>query len=336
MITITATSRQPARLPWTLDRLVHERAICLGLALDPNSNLTYTSALNSYLTFCKIHNRPIEPTEETLSFFTVYMSAHINPRSVGSYLSGICSQLEVYFPDVRARRNSPLVSRTLAGCMRRFGVPVRRKRPLAEDDILQVVGAIGLSRAHDDMLFLTMLTTGKDGLLRLGELTVPDALLRRNARKLTLRHTVKITAVEFSFFLPYHKADRFYEGNTIIIQRTNRKSDPHTPFIQYLRSRDQLFPLNRELWLRSNGTVPTRGWFITRLKQYFPHDVAGQSLRAGGATSLAEAGVPPNVIQAIGRWASDAFQIYIRKNPVLLQAMLFGRPVHQPPAIGHA
>ena len=50
---------------------------------------------------------------------------------------------------------------------------------------------------------------------------------------------------------------------------------------------------------------------------------------AGGATSLAEAGVPPNVIQAIGQWALDTFQIYIKKNPVLLQAILFGCPAHQ-------
>ena len=51
---------------------------------------------------------------------------------------------------------------------------------------------------------------------------------------------------------------------------------------------------------------------------------------AGGATSLAEAGVPPNIIQAVGRWALDTFQIYIRKNSVLLQAMLFRCPAHQP------
>ena len=53
-------------------------------------------------------------------------------------------------------------------------------------------------------------------------------------------------------------------------------------------------------------------------------------MRAGGATSLAENGVPPNLIQAIGRWVSSAFQIYIRKNPVLLQALLFGRAAHDP------
>jgi hypothetical protein len=45
-------------------------------------------------------------------------------------------------------------------------------------------------------------------------------------------------------------------------------------------------------------------------------------MRAGGATSLAENGVAPHIIQGIGRWASPAWQIYIRKHPVLLQAML--------------
>jgi hypothetical protein len=49
-----------------------------------------------------MHDLPVDPTEETLSLFTVYMCAHMNLRSVNSYLSGICSQLEFYFPEVCA------------------------------------------------------------------------------------------------------------------------------------------------------------------------------------------------------------------------------------------
>jgi hypothetical protein len=55
---------------------------------------------------------------------------------------------------------------------------------------------------------------------------------------------------------------------------------------------------------------------------WFDKDIAGQSMRAGSATSLAENGVAPHIIQGIGCWASDTWQIYIRKHPVLLQAML--------------
>ena len=73
----------------------------------------------------------------------------------------------------------------------------------------------------------------------------------------------------------------------------------------------------------ANGAVPTRQFFISRHRQFFNRDVAGQSMRAGGATSLAENGVPPSLIQLIGRWTSDAFFIYIHKSPVLIQALLY-------------
>ena len=69
---------------------------------------------------------------------------------------------------------------------------------------------------------------------------------------------------------------------------------------------------------------------IQRLRKFFPKDIAGHSLRSGGATSLAEAGADFDTIQAAGRWSSDAFRIYIRKNPVVIHAILMGRPAHQP------
>ena len=46
---------------------------------------------------------------------------------------------------------------------------------------------------------------------------------------------------------------------------------------------------------------------------------------AGGTTFLAEKGVPSSLIQARGRWSSDAFLIYIRKNPALLIDLITAR-----------
>ena len=46
--------------------------------------------------------------------------------------------------------------------------------------------------------------------------------------------------------------------------------------------------------------MPTWHFFITRLRRYFEKDVTGQSMRAGGATSLAENGILPSLIQFIG------------------------------------
>jgi hypothetical protein len=99
MIRSHTKSRQPLRVAWPRDRLLRERAIALGQAIDVSTFKSYSSALNSYLTFVRLHDLPVEPTPDTLSFYTVFMSHHIDPKSVSSYLSGICQQLEPHFPN---------------------------------------------------------------------------------------------------------------------------------------------------------------------------------------------------------------------------------------------
>ena len=326
---LSPTARQPHREAWSLERLINERSISLGYSLDTSSFGTYTSALNSYLTFCNLHNLPVDPTPDTLSFYVVFLSSHIKPDSVNSYLSGICRQLEPFYPDVRRNRNSLLVSRTMTGCMRRFGTPVNRKTPLSHANLLFIIDSTASNPSYDDLLFVAIILVGFHALMRLGELVFPDKKKLRNYRKIILRHSVSILPHLLSFFLPYHKADRFFEGNTIVIQKNNTPTDPYRPFLTYLSSRDARFPLHPKLWITSRGTVPTRHWFMSRLRKFFPNDIAGQSIRSGGATSLAEAGADLTTIQAAGRWSSDAFKVYIRKNPVVLHAVLLGRPAHQ-------
>jgi len=180
---------------------------------------------------------------------------------------------------------------------------------------------------HDDLLFVAQLLTGFHALLRLGELAFPDLISLRDHRKISLRHTVILLEDGFGFLLPGHKADRNFEGSRIIIKPFPHCPDPTTRFKSYLASRDSLFRLRPELWLRADGSIPMRSWFIQQLRTFFPSNIAGQSMRAGGATTLAEAGVPAEQIQAIGRWASDAWKIYIRKNPVLITALRFGGSV---------
>lgn len=50
-------------------------------------------------------------------------------------------------------------------------------------------------------------------------------------------------------------------------------------------------------------------------------------MRSGGATVLALAGIPLNVIQDTGRWASEAFKIYVRGHPLLWLRALQLQPV---------
>ena len=274
-----------------MDRLINERSISLGYSLDSSSFGAYTSALNSYLTFCNLHHLPVDPTPDTLSFYVVFLSSHINPKSVNSYLSGICRQLKPFYPEIRQHRKSLLVSCTMAGCLRRFGTPTKHKSPFSHADLQQVLDSLPPTPSHDDLLFCALLLTGFHALMRLSELVFPDKRALRNYRKISLRHTVSVLPHQYSFFLPSHKGDHTFEGNSIVVQKVVTPTDPYNPFLAYLASHDSSFPLHPELWLTSHGAVPTRHWFLSRLRVLFPSDYAGHSIRSGGATSLAEAGV---------------------------------------------
>ena len=231
MISLTPRARQPDRLPWTRERLEKERAIAIGASIDASSVASYSSALNSYVNFCRIHEFPVDPTPDTLSFYTVFMCHHIKPKSVESYLSGICSQLEPFFPKVLEIRRHRLVTKTLQGCKKLRGCATSRKRPLTRSELGVLSPRYNVpGTPHDDLLFFSILLTGFHGLMRLGELTWPDRKDLHDYRKIIMRNSVHVNSESYEFYLPGHKGDRFFEGNRVIIRGTNTADDPLLPF----------------------------------------------------------------------------------------------------------
>ena len=123
-------SRQPSQEAWTIDQLNSKLMINLGLAIDQSTHESYSSALKWYLTFCCLHGFDIEPTQWTLTYYVTFQSSHIDPKSVDSYLSGICNQLESHFLDVQNFHKSSMVSWALKGAKCCFGKATSRKLPL--------------------------------------------------------------------------------------------------------------------------------------------------------------------------------------------------------------
>lgn len=274
-------ARQPSRQPWSLEWLITERSMSLGFALDRSTSLAYSSALNSYLAFCSMHGFDPEPTVHTLSFFVTYMCHHIEPRSVRSYLTGIVSELEHFYPHVREVCQSSVVARTLKGSIRRFSSPVRQKEPLTLDDLLTVANSPMHPIFHDDLLFCPLLQTGFFGLNRLGELVWPDNSDLQIFTKVSWRGSVEILSVSYSFIIRRDKVDARFEGNKVVIQPSTIEPDPLDTFRRYLLSRDARFPFHPQLWLRADGSIPLRSWFLRRLHVFFPQSIGGHSLRAG-------------------------------------------------------
>ena len=196
------------------------------------------------------------------------------------------------------------------------GIPTKRKCALTFSNLSMVVDNLAHSQNHDDLLFMAMLLTGFFTLMQLDELCFSNDIKLWNWKKITKRSSVIITKDQYKFHLSSHKANCFFEGNYIIVKKQQYCDlNPLSIFCTYLTPHNSKFPLSLPLWLTSKGTIPTHHFFISCMHHYFDHDIAGQSMRVGGTTSLAEHSVPPSLIQLMGQWSSQAFLIYIKKTP---------------------
>lgn len=194
-------ARQPMRSAWDLDRLRHERATALGFALETRTQHVYNSSTISWLNFCKLHNFPNEPNADTLSIYATWMcgAEHpVKPSIVVGHLSGICSNLEPFYPAIRQIRSDKLVSRTLAGLKKRSGTAAKEKCAIPVQEVSDIYIMLA-SCGYDDLLFLAILLADFHGLHCLGELCWPNEKEFQSYRRLVARHSVQ----RFIFLIPF-------------------------------------------------------------------------------------------------------------------------------------
>ncbi|KAG2099602.1 uncharacterized protein F5147DRAFT_711961 [Suillus discolor] len=147
-----------------------------------------------------------------------------------------------------------------------------------------------------------------------------------------MRHMLVMTTTSISYILPYQKNNSLGTGMTILILANSLAvRDPLLVLKRYVAFHDSAFPFRPAPWLTSAGSVPTRGWFLRRLREHCGSRMSGHSMRAGGVTALAIAGMTPDLIQAAGCWSSEEFRKYVHQHAFLLNALLRGSaraPMH--------
>ena len=68
----------------------------------------------------------------------------------------------------------------------------------------------------------------------------------------------------------------------------------------------------------ADHTAATRSWLMKRVDRLLrstgrdPRQFSSHSFRKGGAVSLQSMGVEDSLIRRLGRWKSDAFNLYVR------------------------
>lgn len=286
--------------------------------LCPSTILKYNAAFSSFLKFCSDYSFAPVPSVDLFCMYISVSCRRLNPRTVVCYLSGISRCLEPSYPSVNLLTNSPPVRRVLRSCLKSFSPPVKRAQPFLLSDF--DIAVKNSSSSYDDCLFLCLLSFGFAGLHRLGEITVPDSTALRDPRASILRTSLLVSCppTHFEYILPYSKVDQFHLGQSIVIYSNPHKSACAVSHLfKYLSFRDKIWPTLPQLFLTSSGESPTRSWFLRRFHPLFPFQKTGHSLRSGGATYLANRGVDMALIKEAGRWSSNAFELYIRSNPVL-------------------
>lgn len=289
-------------------------------ALSENTQRTYNSAQKQFLQFCE-QNRifndngsPIPASELTLLRFMASMSKTCKASSMRVYLSAVRAlHIQVGFPDpLVGCSRIPLVIR---GLRRSKSGSCNPKVPITLLVLYAIRSQLNLA-SHDDIMLWAACCVAFFGFLRASEFTVPPHGFLAN-KHLSLKDiSVDKQPIPDNVFmqLKYSKTDQFGKGANIVLARTDTDVCPVSALMSYLHVRG---PTPGPLFLLLNGMPLTKSRLNTRLQHIlkqcgWPGVFTLHSFRVGAATTAASLGFPDYLIQALGRWTSDAYKVYIK------------------------
>lgn len=296
---------QPSYDSATARRALYHRANRIyRAALSSSTRRTYRASVLQYRRFCAQIQRQAFPVSRTT--LQLYATHWVSTGRKHTSFPSVRSALK----DYSSRHNHPwLFDSTRVstwwktftrGLQRAYPHQPKQKNPLTADLIKQIIHNTN-RREGENLQLITMTVLAHDGLLRAAELC-----------KLRVSD---VTRTQAGYTISIHKAKNNKTGPPQTLELSAQGKHSAARYLRkYLRSiptRDansRLFSQPRRQWIK---------FLRTKLADLGldPTQYSGHSMRSGGATDLWRDGVRPRVIQAYGRWLSDAFWRYIRLNP---------------------
>ena len=154
------------------------------------------------------------------------------------------------------------------------------------------------------------------GLLRASEFTLPTTV-SYNPKKTLLKSDITIGHHTIRLQIKASKTDQRGHRQTILLECTNCSTCPISLIEQYLEASHHP-STHLPLFHLADGKLLTRYSLATSLKECIiavrenPKHFSTHSLRIGGRTAAAAAGITPSIIQELGRWRSNCFRQYTR------------------------
>ena len=289
----------------------------------PTTARTYNTAQSRFLSFCdSIQALPIPCSENTLLLYVAYLSKEgLKASSVRVYLAAIRAlhieeghgnPLEGYMRVQRAVRALEIQAE-----------PPKQKLPITYTIMEKLQMVVGAKDYHASLIWAAM-TLAYFGCLRGAELAHTGQF---NAE-------LHLTSADMSFHpeadsIPEHivvtvkrsKTDKLNKGFKIHLRCSRTLVCAYCALSSMLCRRAQLglSMLPRSpLFMFPNAMALSRNVFVQQTRLYLSmmglesSQYSGHSYRSGSATTAAMAGTPDWQIKLLGRWNSDAYQVYVR------------------------
>ena len=299
-----------------LEKLVRE-LFASGVA--ERTRFSYSSAQRRYLAFCNMYQiSPLPLTETSTCLFAAFLTHQgLKAQSISSYPSALCYLQVSIGLQATLRSEWPCLQYILKGIARCQRRPVQRRLPITVGIMRQLQSGCSseLQDAYESRLLWAACCLGYFGFMRAGEFTATsqDNLPTVMASDVAVdsHHSPSLLRVK----LRRAKTDPFDRGVDIYFGRTSTNLCPMAAILHYLA----ICPAGEgALLVHADRTPLTREQFVRmvrRLLRTANVDVSaysGHSFRIGAATAAAAAGVPTHFIKMLGRWESEAYQLYLR------------------------
>ena len=247
--------------------------------------------------------------------FVSFLADSIQHSSIKVYLSAVCSlQIEQGFPDPLL--NYLRLQQVLRGVKRSQGSPAAQRLTITNSLLLVIHRALDL-KIFDYCTFWAACMLGYFGFLHAAEFTVPNLASFSPAIHLSVAD-IAVDSLQSPTCLRVRikasKTHPFRQGCHIHIGLGKAPLCAVHALLAYLSVRGNV---TGPLFLLANGQPLSRSILTDWLWQIFSTaqiegNFSSHSFRIGAATVAARNDIPDHLIQAPGRWTSNAYQLYIR------------------------
>ena len=289
-----------------------------SLRVAQSTRRTYKAGVRAFQQFCTQYAIiPFPASSLTLRYFCCYMACQVSYKTIKVYLAGI--RLEHLERGLEDPTKDELLHLLCTGIKRSQSVSKPKRLPIT----INVLQTLKLQLRNDSSL-----TPLEKRLLWAAFILAFYGFLRASefaSSSFTWQH-IHLSDDRCTILIEQSKTDPFRREHIVNVHATGTSTCPVRALRLYAEATTPLHddepvfkggkfsPLDRQ-----HLTSSIR--YLLKNTQYSHQQYSSHSFRSGAATTAAATGIPEWLTKILGRWRSNAYQVYIHSSPAMLQSI---------------